>query len=36
MKALHIGGHTDAPNWPAFLKFAGGCIQAASVPADSI
>jgi hypothetical protein len=31
----HSGGHTDAPNWPVFLKFAGRYIQAASVLAGS-
>ncbi|HAO80297.1 MAG TPA: acetylxylan esterase, partial [Verrucomicrobia subdivision 3 bacterium] len=24
----HSGGHTDAPNWPTFLKFAGRYIKA--------
>jgi 6-phosphogluconolactonase (cycloisomerase 2 family) len=24
----HSGGHTDAPNWPTFLKFAGRYLQA--------
>ncbi|HVP10944.1 MAG TPA: acetylxylan esterase, partial [Phycisphaerae bacterium] len=24
----HSAGHTDAPNWPAFLTFAGRCLTA--------
>ena len=31
----HSGGHTDAPNWPTFLKFAGRYIKTASAPAGS-
>jgi len=23
----HNGGHTDGPNWPTFLKWAGRCLQ---------
>jgi hypothetical protein len=23
----HSGGHTDVPNWPAFLEFAGHYIK---------
>jgi 6-phosphogluconolactonase (cycloisomerase 2 family) len=26
----HSGGHTDAPNWPTFLKFAGRYLHAPS------
>src|SRR5439155_10455356 len=28
----HSGGHTDAPNWPTFLKFADRYIKAPAVP----
>jgi hypothetical protein len=28
----HSGGHTDAPNWPTFLKFAGRYIKPATTP----
>jgi hypothetical protein len=27
----HSGGHTDAPNWPTFLQFAGRYIKSLSV-----
>ncbi len=29
----HSGGHTDAPNWPAFLKFAGHYIKGPGLKA---
>jgi hypothetical protein len=28
----HSGGHTDAPNWPVFLQFAGRYIKPAAAP----
>ncbi len=28
----HSGGHTDAPNWPTFLKFADRYIKLAAAP----
>jgi len=28
----HSGGHTAAPNWPTFLKFAGRYFKAAAAP----
>jgi hypothetical protein len=28
----HSGGHTDAPNWPTFLKFAARYIKPAATP----
>lgn len=28
----HDGGHTDAPNWPAFLKFANRYLSSAPLP----
>ena len=31
----HSGGHTDAPNWPTFLKFADRYIKVVSVPPES-
>jgi len=31
----HNGGHTDAPNWPTFLKFAGRYIKVVSATAES-
>jgi hypothetical protein len=31
----HSGGHTDAPNWPTFLKFASRYIKVVSVPTES-
>ena len=31
----HSGGHTDAPNWPTFLKFAARYIKIASLPPES-
>jgi hypothetical protein len=29
----HSGGHTDAPNWPTFLKFADRYIKGPAPPA---
>ncbi len=31
----HSGGHTDAPNWPTFLKFADRYIKMVSVSPES-
>ena len=31
----HSGGHTDASNWPTFLKFADRYIKVVSVPSES-
>jgi hypothetical protein len=31
----HDGGHTDGPNWPAFLKWANRYIKAPPLPASS-
>ncbi len=28
----HSGGHTDAPNWPTFLAFAGRYLHAPPRP----
>jgi hypothetical protein len=30
----HSGGHTDAPNWPAFLEFAGHYIKGPGLKAN--
>jgi hypothetical protein len=26
----HLGGHTDAPDWPVFLEFASRYLKAAA------
>ena len=31
----HSGGHTDAPNWPTFLTFAGRYIKAPALSASA-
>jgi hypothetical protein len=31
----HSGGHTDAPNWPTFLQFAGRYLKAPAAATTS-